>query len=128
SPRCLDLTVGSGWPYGGPQVPISQAAGRLRVDRVKVAENVTRVPVPDIGVGEKLIAVFLASTKEQTIAADSLREITDIKDGVAQLPAGLAGSHEVLFFISSRTGQQVKRPAIGSEGFVLDHLDRAAID
>src|SRR6266581_7442795 len=29
----VDLTLGSGWPYGGPTVPISQAAGRLRVER-----------------------------------------------------------------------------------------------
>src|SRR5262249_7441918 len=26
------------------------------------------------------------------------------------------------------TGMQVKRPAVGAEGFVLDHLDRAATD
>ena len=36
--------------------------------------------------------------------------------------------HEVLFFISSRTGMQVKRPAVGAEGFVLDHMNRAATD
>src|SRR5262249_17500329 len=35
---------------------------------------------------------------------------------------------QVLFFIASRTGMMVKRPAIGAEGFVLDHYDRAAID
>ena len=34
----------------------------------------------------------------------------------------------VLFFISSRTGMQVKRPAVGAEGYVLDHFDRAAAD
>ncbi|HMJ61316.1 MAG TPA: glycosyl hydrolase, partial [Bryobacteraceae bacterium] len=32
------------------------------------------------------------------------------------------------FFIASRTGQQVKRPSVGAEGFVLDHYDRAAIE
>ena len=26
----VDLTIGSGWPYGGPQVSISQASSRLR--------------------------------------------------------------------------------------------------
>ena len=30
----MDLTLGSGWPYGGPQVPITQAAGMLRWARV----------------------------------------------------------------------------------------------
>ena len=28
----VDLTLGSGWPYGGPQVDISRAAGKLRID------------------------------------------------------------------------------------------------
>src|SRR5882724_8540663 len=39
----FDLTLGSGWPYGGPTVPISQAAGRLRVERVNVAEQAQRI-------------------------------------------------------------------------------------
>lgn len=27
----MDLTLGSGWPYGGPHIPIELAAGRLRM-------------------------------------------------------------------------------------------------
>jgi len=30
--------------------------------------------------------------------------------------------------LASRTGQQVKRAAVGGEGFVIDHYDRAATD
>ena len=33
-----------------------------------------------------------------------------------------------LFFISSRTGMTVKRPAMGAEGFVLDHYSQQALD
>src|SRR6185295_4051859 len=29
----MDLTLGSGWPYGGPHIPITKAAGKLRVER-----------------------------------------------------------------------------------------------
>ena len=122
----VDLTVGSGWPYGGPWVPVGQAAGRLRIERVKLTENTRRVPGPHISEGEKLIAVFLASAQGQSIA--NPREITETKDGAVRLPANLEGANEVQFYISSRTGQQVKRPAVGSEGFVPDHYDRAAID
>jgi hypothetical protein len=32
----------------------------------------------------------------------------------------------MVFYIASRTGQQVKRAALGAEGFVLDHLSRTA--
>ena len=27
----MDLTLGSGWPYGGPSVPITDASGKLRL-------------------------------------------------------------------------------------------------
>ncbi|HEY9503061.1 MAG TPA: glycosyl hydrolase, partial [Pyrinomonadaceae bacterium] len=122
----FDLTLGSGWPFGGPFVPLSDAAGKLRYERVKVSG--TRVKLPDIGIGEKLLAVFLASTQNEIVVSQSLQEITEIRDGAAWVPSGLAGPHEVLFFISSRTGMQVKRPAIGSEGYVLNHLDRNATE
>src|SRR5262245_2609437 len=57
----VDLTVGSGWPYGGPWTPISLASARLRVERVKIAEKARRLPTPNVSEGEKLIAVFLVN-------------------------------------------------------------------
>lgn len=124
----FDLTIGSGWPYGGATVPVNEAAGRLRVERVKISEGSRRVKMPDVGISEKLLAVFYGRLQGQTVAPDSLKEITDLRDGAAWLPEGVSGQQEVLFFIASRTGQQVKRPAVGSEGFVINHLDRGALD
>jgi len=85
----VDITLGSGWPYGGPQTPISEASGHLRIERSMVE--------PALEHGETLIASF--------------------PDGDRKL-----------FFVASRTGQQVKRPAVGAEGYVLDHYDRSAIE
>jgi hypothetical protein len=34
-----------------------------------------------------------------------------------------ADRRDAIFFISSRTGMTVKRPAVGAEGFVLDHYE-----
>jgi hypothetical protein len=122
----FDLTIGSGWPYGGPMVSINHAAGRLRVERVNVPANARRLPLPSIGAGERLLAVFAARPDGKSLVADSLREITDVRDGVVSLSE--PGPLQVQFFIASRTGMQVKRPAVGSEGYVLDHMDRASID
>src|SRR5689334_15199879 len=82
----MDLTVGSGWPYGGPQVPVTQAAGMLRWERVKVHEASHGVPAPDIGSGETLIAAFLASVRDQSIDPRSLEELKTINNGVVELP------------------------------------------
>jgi len=121
----FDLTLGSGWPFGGPGVSIEHAAARLRYERVRIEPNSKFVKVPAIGAGEKLIAAFVARSEGKSVVADSIRELTDIKNGVVSIPDG---AQDVLFFISSRTGMQVKRPAVGGEGFVLDHLNRAATD
>jgi len=123
----VDLTLGSGWPYGGPQVDISRAAGKLRIERIAVPPGAARLAVPDIRAGERLMAAFLAP-RAPAETVDGLREMTDIADGVLRLPDRAATPREILFFISSRTGMMVKRPAVGAEGFVLNHYDRAALD
>jgi hypothetical protein len=121
----FDLTVGSGWPYGGPSVPITEAAGRLRIERVKVTDTTKLVKLPSLSGGEKLLAVFLIKPAGE---ASSTREIDEFKDGAVCLPKDTPAPFEIQFFVSSRTGMQVKRAAAGAEGFVVDHLDRVAIN
>src|SRR5262249_32646749 len=67
-------------------------------------------------------------TGQSTVRLDDLRELTDIHDGAVWLPQNLEESNEVVFFISGRTGMQVKRPAVGAEGYVLNHLDATATE
>ena len=124
----VDLTLGSGWSFGGAKTPITEAAGALRAERVKISANTRRVPVPSMIPSEKLMAVFLARVDENSIAENQMREITDIREGVAYLPANLENANEVLFFIAGKTGMQVKRPSVGAEGYVLNHLDRPSAE
>jgi hypothetical protein len=123
----MDLTLGSGWPFGGAQVPVRDAAGKLRIVRIRVPEGARRLPVPAIDSGEKLLAAFLRFT-DSTIAGGEIRELTEFKNGAVALPLGLQHSGEALFFISSRSGMMVKRSAVGAEGFVLNHYDRTAVE
>ncbi len=108
----MDVTLGSGWPYGGPQVSIDRSSGRLRFERVKTAGG--SAAIPTLREGEKFIAAFDGTTH---------REIANVRDS-----AVLSDAPEVWFFIASRTRQMVKRPAAGGEGYVLDHYDPAAVD
>jgi alpha-L-rhamnosidase len=127
----MDLTIGSGWPYGGPHVPITQAAGKLRIDVVALPENSRRVPMPNISAGEKLLAAFFAPGTVKDFDAAKAFAITSLPGKVVDdiyVQSQSDGPHVFLFFIASRTGMTVKRPAIGAEGFVLDHYDRAAIE
>jgi hypothetical protein len=124
----VDLTLGSGWPFGGPHIPITQAAGKLRVVSVSIAPEDRSAPVPGIEAGEKLLAAFLTSSGTKESAETASLNLLTIQNGRLPLPAHPVASGAVLWFIASRTGMMVKRAAIGAEGFVLDHFDRAAIE
>jgi alpha-L-rhamnosidase len=123
----LDLTLCSGWPYGGSKVPITQAAGMLRVVRVPIPGGDDSVAVPNLEAGESLIAAW-AVLDDQLEFSDSRVQELDVISGTRVIVPGQQQFRVVLFFISSRTGMQVKRPAVGAEGFVIDHYDAAAVD
>jgi hypothetical protein len=123
----LNLTLSSGWPYGGAYVPVSDAAGRLRIVADAVPAGATSLPVPSIRNGEELLAAFLVLGTPQNYVPEIAQRLDAIRDFRLTLPAGTNGPNVVLFFISSRTGQQVKRAAVGGEGFVLDHFSMEAI-
>lgn len=122
----VDLTLGSGWPFGGPMVPITQAASRLRVERIKLQPQQKSAPLPKLAEWEQLLACHKVSTASGS-ERSAIQEVSSIKDGMVELPDS-AESGELLCFIASRTRQQVKRASFGAEGFVLDHYDRAALD
>ena len=54
----FDLTLGSGWPFGGPHIPLDLAAPRLRIQRLAVPPAGGKMPEPTLAEGEKMIAAF----------------------------------------------------------------------
>lgn len=125
----VDMTLASGWPYGGSYVPVDHAAGQLRWVVTKVPEGDNSVPKPNLAHGESLLATFIGEGAGNSTGLVNAKPIP-ASPGLRQLvpPEARNGDSVVQFFISSRTGQQVKRAAVGAEGFVLDHFDRAAVD
>lgn len=124
----FDLTLGSGWSFGGAHTPITEAAGQLRIERVKIDTGARRVPMPSMISAEKFMGAFLSAKGGNTFTDADLTRLNEIRDGSVFLPApGITGS-EVLFFFAGKSGMQVKRPSVGSEGYVLNHLDKPSVD
>ncbi len=122
----IDITLASGWPFGGPAIPVAQAAGELCVERVPVDPGVRSVIAPATESGEKLLAAFLVPGQSDMNLRDA-KPAHEVRDGRLDLDPQQQ-PRTALFFFSSRTGMTVKRPAIGAEGFVLDHYSQQAID
>jgi hypothetical protein len=123
----VDVTLGSGWPFGGPHIPVTQAAGELRVESAPVPDGETSVAKPALEAGEKLIGAFVS--RAGGVPGD-FREAEDVPLGTGlrlELQQEAGSGRMVTFFVSSRTGMTVKRAAQGASGFVLDHYDASAI-
>ena len=100
-----------------------QAARRAR----QSASGRSSVVAPDIGAGEPGLPGYLVKpgTTEPIAGAPASRRSPE---GRAAVMPSDGQERELLAFIASRTGMMVKRPAIGAEGFVLNHYDRVALD
>lgn len=111
----VDLTLCSGWPYGGPATTLEHAASRLRTVEENVPAGASTVSLPALESGERILSASLFSggvvqpftPGSSFAAADSVRK--------------------AMFFIASHTGQQVKRAAVGAEGNVLDPFSQSAV-
>jgi hypothetical protein len=104
----VDMNCGTGWPFGGPLVPIEEAACKaVFVDTLihakSVNVNTISLPVPE---------------KERPYA-----KLQCIK----AFPTGQTDQWRVIAVYASRTRQKVKRAAPGGEGWVIDHFDHQAV-
>ncbi|MGH3487349.1 MAG: glycosyl hydrolase [Actinopolymorphaceae bacterium] len=117
----LDLTVGSGWSYGGAHVTADLASRRLHWERQDIGLAAIDLPAPVAWPGDEVIAAYVREGADAGGAWEPLRVV----DGVVQVPEG-RGPRVLLIAMSRLTGQQVKRAAAGAEGWVLDHYSAAA--
>lgn len=120
----VDMNLGTGWPYGGPQVDIRHAATKMVIDEIELKK------------GDKLQFPLKPKDKQQTFfQLQALRAFKDNGDEI-NLDTCINGSRSVwkapqnvklIALFSGRTKQLVKRAAPGGEGLTLDHLGKESV-
>jgi hypothetical protein len=118
----VDVTLGSGWPYGGPATTLAEAAAKLRVMEIALPATATSLPKFKLKDGEAILSISVVAGVPKKWDAASARVV----DANAMIPASDT-PRTALYFVSSHTGQQVKRAAVGSEGWVLDPFSHQAV-
>jgi hypothetical protein len=118
----VDVTLGSGWPYGGPATTLAEAAGCLRVAELAVAPGATSLPAVPLKEGESVVSISLVDGEPQHWKASPEHLLLQTKGFP---PSG--APRTALVFIDSHTGQRVKRAAVGAEGSVLDPFSHQAV-
>ena len=125
----IDMNNGTGWPFGGPYVPIEEAAAKLVHTDVTANGKDLRKGV-DISVKDvkekkfaKLSRVIANCNGEMT----DLTSMTDANGIVTWKKAPKKNNYRIISIYCSRTRQMVKRAAPGGQGYVIDHFDRKAV-
>jgi hypothetical protein len=109
----MSLTLGSGWPYGGPQFSASEGATAIQTQTLNVPAGQRTAPLPEFRGGQKLIAAFVKVGGE-------FKDVPVVND-VLQMPDGVTDAAQVELFVSRGGIMAVKRPAFGADGNVIDH-------
>ncbi|MFV0566002.1 MAG: glycosyl hydrolase [Flavobacteriaceae bacterium] len=123
----VDLTLGTGWPYGGPQVTPEFAATKLITQTYQVNKGETffkeiKVESPK----EKHPATLkhlLAYGKN-----GNYQDLTpQLKNNTINWTA-TDDNYTLYAIFIGKTGQKVKRAAPGGNGFTLDHYSKNALN
>ena len=115
----VDLTTGTGWPFGGPMVETRMASASLEqiVSRVKGGEQLS-IKLPE----GQLIAI--TAWPENGVAID----LSDQVDHGSLKWKAPAGNWTIRGLVSKHGIQKVKRAAPGGAGWVLDPFSESSIE
>lgn len=119
------VSVGTGWPIGGPTVSQEDAASKVIVQKYELNAHtplVERIEVKDPK--QKGVAVLSA-----LMGYDSNRNAVDLTrmvDSTGKLDYQPSKNMELYAVFTGKTRQMVKRAAPGGEGYTLDHFSKDA--
>lgn len=121
----IDMTTGTGWPFGGPWVDDENAAARVFVEPHELAAGESLAE--PLRCGEQPEAALRAVVAFSADGAHA--DVTDRVTAEGQLDwFPDRGRWTVYAVYQGWTRQQVKRAAPGAEGNVMDYFSRGSLD
>ncbi|MDR0988527.1 MAG: glycosyl hydrolase family 2 [Prevotellaceae bacterium] len=123
----IDMNNGTGWPFGGPEVTIEDAACKLITETYAVqgGERLKTKIIPS-DIKQQAVA------KLQRLMAYSSDKCVDLtskvdSDGMLNWKAPRGGEWHLIAAFCGKTFQQVKRAAPGGAGWVMNHFSSKAV-
>ncbi len=124
----VDMNLGTGWPFGGPQITPDMAASKLALQNYKLSA------------GEKLAdPITIEDEKQNKADVDLLALMAYEKEGLitdlikfidqdGMLNWAPISDGVVIAAFNGKTRQKVKRAAPGGKGWTMDHFSKEALD
>ena len=122
----IDMNTGTGWPFGGPEVSIEEAASKAIFQTYEIEGG--QEIVQDINVADKKQQPY--SVLSRVMAYDGNGRCINLTSHVRKDKLewkAPAGKWKVIALYNGKTRQKVKRAAPGGEGYVMNHLSKSAV-
>ncbi len=122
----IDMNTGTGWPFGGPEVTIEDAATKAIFNSYTITGGQNITLNIDIKDEKQKKAAQLSRVMAYSKNNKPINITNRVKDNILKWDAP-SGKWNIITLHIGKTFQNVKRAAPGGEGFVMDHLSRNAV-
>ena len=124
----VDMSMGTGWPFGGPEVTVEHAASKAIFQEYGIKKG-----------GKLTEKIKMKDPKQEDVAklqklmayspSGEVLDLTDkvSPDGALDWTATADSDWKLVALFIGKSKQKVKRAAPGGQGYVMDHLDAAAV-
>jgi hypothetical protein len=124
----VDMTTGTGWPFGGPQISIQHAASKVIFQTYSLQSGeILKLPIIVNNPNQKGIAPL-----QMLMAYSDNGEkinLTNKVDSTGKLNwKAPEGNWKLIAVFNGKTLQKVKRSSPGGEGWVMDHFSESALN
>ena len=121
----FDMATGTGWPFGGPWVPLDESASQmLIIDTTVVGKKIKALDLRPIEKKRKntsLVGIYAFSEGK------FLKITTPLVEGALTTKLPSKGTWRIIALYQKKGVMAVKRAAPGGAGFVIDHFDKQAV-
>lgn len=123
----VDMNHGTGWPFGGPEVTLEDAASKLLIREYSVkGKEMFSVTIEPIEANQKNAAKLLRLMAFQSGKALDITKEVDAYGNINWVAP--KGDWKLIAAFNGKTFQKVKRAAPGGEGYVIDHMSAGAVN
>ena len=121
----FDMATGTGWPFGGPWVPLDESASQmLIIDTTVVGKKIKALDLRPIEKKRKntsLVGIYAFSEGK------FLKITTPLVEGTLTTKLPSKGTWRIIALYQKKGVMAVKRAAPGGAGLVIDHFDKQAV-
>ena len=121
----FDMVTGTGWPFGGPWVPLDESASQmLIIDTTVVGKKIKALDLRPIEKKRKntsLVGIYAFSEGK------FLKITTPLVEGTLTTKLPSKGTWRIIALYQKKGVMAVKRAGPGGAGLVIDHFDKQAV-